>query len=288
MRRFINLEEANFNLKRREEILEKLAEKIIYESTQQDEYDLGKESFLLKRASKHSKWGHQKICNCIVVDNEALEEKYGFENKVPDLTVTLNENYIYITSDEKECRVGKSISLNEPIDVCKVVSMIKYIIRNGFTELFSNKDYAEMKSYINEESASSFYRRHIELKNAADLVLDYMVEYGDKIGFGLEIYNPNHKHGIGLLDKKIILTSSQNWYCKEHFEDSFVGIEYDEHDIKISFVNNFYRIKLSSRYAYFEVNSEEIAKIFVNIFKFFVENGNVKIDNKSIDEDDND
>ena len=249
MRRFINIKEASFNLKRREEILTKLADKIIWQSTQNDEYGLGKSNFLLQVVSNSQKWGHQQLCNHIIVDNNAIEKEYGFENKVPDLTITLNEHYIYITSDKEECRVGKIIKDSiEETDVSEVISIVKYIIKNGFTNLYANKDFAEMNSYSYEKNANEFYVENFLMRKIADEIFEHMLEYASEIGFGIEIYNTNHEYGIGLLDKKIILSSSQLWKCEHKMEDSFVGIEYDSYDLKISFINYHHRIKLSSRF----------------------------------------
>ena len=277
MRRFINLEEANFNLNQREEILTKIADKIIWQSTQEEEYGLGEKSFLLQKMSNFRKWGHQELCNCIIVDNEAIEKEYGFENKVPDLTITINEDFIYITSDEKKCRIGKIVkNTTAETDVSKVVSIVKYIIVNGFENLYANKDYAELTAFSVEKSANKFYRKNIEFKRIADKILSDMIEYGIEVGLGLEMCNEDCKHGLGILDKKIVLSGSQRWNCAHKIEDSYVGIEYDEEDLKISFVNNHFRIKISSKHAYYEINTMDIAMKMVEIFKFHVVNGPIE------------
>lgn len=249
--RYINLTKASFNLEERETKIQKLAERIIKISAEEENFGIGgsiTNQILIIPKPHDRKWGHFTGCKCLIPNNHVITEVYHIKPKVSDLKITINEDFVYITSKSNNFRVGEALGgvLEMSDGIIKMISkMVKYLLVNGYKELFTNKDYAEI-SFEEENSKkcflNDFYNENVLFKNVSDNIFGDIIAHAKERGLNLEEYNPEGEFGCGIINRKLILSSSQRWNCAEKMEDSEIYIEYNDSDLKLGFRNIYHNI----------------------------------------------
>lgn len=311
--RYINFENARFNLNTREKLIKNIAEWLVAKANSSESYGLGgKEDFLKIRENEKYKWGHSYRCNSISLDNKVMNDVYKIDTPVSDLQITMSaslmspdpdlkkfvEVSINIASGKNGCKVGKRMtyevnsllniesSIGVISELNEVVDMVKYIIVNGFKDLYSDKTYNEICNLnFHEDDAHKFFMKNIYMKEKADYMFNKIKSYLRNFDLNTE-ETISDKHGIGLTHRRIFLSDSCS--CFNNMEKSFIGIEYDDSDMKISFINDYYKIHIVDfiygRHgdSWSDNALNDKAERFAKISSLLWMNGPIKDDNKTV------
>lgn len=287
--RYIDFEKASYNLNEREAKLEKVAERLIKIAAEDEAYGIGgkEDKVLFIQKPYDRKWGHYDECKKILPYNHTITEVYHVYPKINDLEISINDNFIYITSKSKNFRIGEDLIGKDNFIIgdakLKEISrMVKYLLANGHEDLFVNKDHAEIsfekennkKSFLND-----FYKRNILFKKVSEEIFSNIIAYAKEKGLDLKEYNPDKKFGFGLINRKLILSDNQRWHCAENMEESQICIEYDANDLRLGFVNNHHNIQIDHYFNQDTIENQsyvdEISKKMAEIVIELIENGPV-------------